>query len=186
MPDRRVADADRELVVRRLRDAAAEGRIDFGELELRLDAVYSARTEMDLVPLTADLPALAAEVPPLVLQTKSGILKRTGYWRVPSQIDAECTSGRIKLDFTEAECPHAEVTITVSARSGSVVLIVPHGWAVDMGGASATSGSVSNKMRVRPEPGAPVLHVSGTVLSGTVKARPPRRTFMDWLRGRKV
>lgn len=187
-PIRRASDSDRDAVARTLRDAAAEGRIDFAELEQRLDAVYEARTNADLVALTADLPApvSATAAQPLVLQTKSGTVKRKGYWRVPTQIDAEVASGTIKLDFTEAECPHREVRVNVSARSGAVVLVVPIGWTVDMDAASATSGAVVNKMRGRPEPGAPVLKVSGTVLSGTIKARPPRRSFMDWLRGRQI
>ena len=185
-PARRVADADREAVARTLRDAATEGRIDFAELEDRLEVVYAAKTQTDLDAVTGDLPAQAAAAPPLIMQTKSGTVKKKGYWRVPSHISADCTSGSVKLDFTEAECRHPEVTINVSARSGAVVLIVPTGWAVDMGDASATSGRVVNKMRGRPEPGAPVLRVSGTVLSGTIKARPPRRSFTDWLRRRPV
>ena len=185
-PARRIADADREGVARRLRDAATEGRIDFAELEERLGAAYSAKTQTDLDILTADLPAQAAAAQPLILQTKSGSLKKKGYWRVPSHIEAECTSGSVKLDFTEAECPHAEVTIKVTAASGAVVLIVPTDWAVDLAGASATSGAVVNKMRGRPAPGNPVLRVSGTVRSGTIKARPPRRSFADWLRRRPI
>ena len=190
VPAPRASDSDREAAARTLRDAAGEGRIDFAELEQRLDAVYAARTQTDLVALTADLPAAtvsaSAPAPALVLQVKSGTVKRKGYWRVPAHIDAECTSGTVKLDFTEADCPHREVTINVSARSGAVVLIVPIGWTVDMDAASATSGAVVNKMRGRPEPGTPVLKVSGTVLSGTIKARPPRRSFRDWLGGRQV
>jgi hypothetical protein len=185
-PARRVADADREAVARRLRDAASEGRIDFQELEERLDDVYAAKNQTDLDVLTADLPAQAQSAQPLVLQTKSGSVKKRGFWRVPSAIEAECTSGVVKLDFTEAECPHAEVTVRVTAGSGAVVLIVPTDWSVDMDDASATSGSVVNKMRGRPAPGAPVLRVSGTVRSGTIKARPPRRSFRDWLRGLPV
>jgi len=183
-PAQRVADADREAVARKLRDAVSEGRIDFTELEGRLDVVYSAKTREDLDRLTADLPAIAEATEPLILQTKSGTVKKRGYWRVPSHIEARCTSGSIKLDFTESECHHAEVTIDVTAGSGAVVLIVPVGWAVDMDGASATSGCVVNKMRGRPEPGAPLLRVRGTVRSGTIKARPPRRGIADWLRGR--
>lgn len=183
-PARRVADADREAVARRLRDAATEGRIDFAELDERLGAVYSAKIQRDLDVLTADLPEQAGDAPPLILHTKSGSVKKKGYWRVPTHIEAECTSGSIKLDFTEAECRHTEVTIKATAGSGAVVLVVPMDWAVDMDEASASSGSVVNKMRGRPTPGAPVLRISGTARSGTIKARPPRRSFTDWLRGR--
>ncbi len=187
MPARRVADFDREAVTRQLREAAAEGRLDFGELEERLGAVYSAKTQTDLDVLTADLPPTpTAQIPPLSLWTKSGSVRKKGYWRVPSHITVECTSGSIKIDFSEAECPHREVTIQAQAKSGSIVLIVPAGWAVDLDQATATSGSIVNKVRGRPAPDAPLLRVSVQVLSGTIRARYPRRSLLAWLLGRRV
>lgn len=186
LPSRRAADADREITARQLRDATGEGLLDFAELEKRLDAVYSAETLADLRAITADLPASRVrETGPLNLQTRSGSIKKRGYWRVPEHITAKCTSGSIKLDFTEAECPHREVLVEITAKSGSVVLIVPKGWAVDLDHAIATSGSVVNKVRERPVPAAPVLRVRGKVHSGVIKARYPRRSFWAWLFGRR-
>lgn len=52
----RASHAEREAVVERLQDAAAEGRITMAELEERVEAAYSARTHGDLETLTADLP----------------------------------------------------------------------------------------------------------------------------------
>jgi hypothetical protein len=181
-PSPRAADTDREVAVTRLQEAAVDGRLDLSELEARLDAVYLAKTRADLAALTADLPAVqVSNIPVLDLKTKSGALRKKGYWQVPAQIIAECNSGSIKLDFTEAECIHHEVTIKVSVKSGSVVLVVPQGWSVDLDQASATSGSVKNKIRERPRPGAPMLRVSGTATSGVIKARYPRRSFRVWL-----
>jgi hypothetical protein len=53
----RAADSDRETVTERLREAAAEGRLDPEELEERVHTALRARTygELDLV--LADLPA---------------------------------------------------------------------------------------------------------------------------------
>jgi Domain of unknown function (DUF1707) len=56
-PELRIADADRERVAERLRRAAGEGRLAPEELEERLEAAFAARTEADLAPLVADLPA---------------------------------------------------------------------------------------------------------------------------------
>ena len=185
LPARRAADTDREIAAQKLRDATGEGLLDFAELETRLSAVYSAKTLVELEAITADLPALSVpEIGPLNLQTKNGAIKKRGYWRVPTHITAECTSGSIKLDFTESECPHREVTVEVSAKSGSVVLIVPKGWSVDLDRATVKSGSIVNRVRERPSAGAPVLHVSGNVLSGSIRARHPRRSFWVWLLGR--
>jgi uncharacterized membrane protein YccC len=54
--DLRVSDREREAVAEKLREHAAEGRLDPDELEERLTAAYAARTRRDLVALTRDLP----------------------------------------------------------------------------------------------------------------------------------
>ncbi|HMJ95105.1 MAG TPA: DUF1707 domain-containing protein [Thermoleophilaceae bacterium] len=51
------SDADREVVAERLRGAAGEGRLTPAELEERLEGAFSARTDAELEPLVADLPA---------------------------------------------------------------------------------------------------------------------------------
>lgn len=52
----RAADADREYVAERLRNAAAEGRLLADEFEHRLGAALSARTYGELDAVVADLP----------------------------------------------------------------------------------------------------------------------------------
>ncbi len=54
--DLRASDAERERVAAALRDHAAEGRLDMGELGERLEGAYSARTRNELGVLTSDLP----------------------------------------------------------------------------------------------------------------------------------
>jgi hypothetical protein len=52
----RASDADREAVAEVLRQAHAEGRLDYEELDERLTQAYAARTLGDLDRLTLDLP----------------------------------------------------------------------------------------------------------------------------------
>ena len=52
----RISDADRNKVAEVLREAAGDGRIDFDELDERLEATYAAKTYAELVPITHDLP----------------------------------------------------------------------------------------------------------------------------------
>jgi hypothetical protein len=52
----RASDAERDAVAERLRQAAAEGRLDTEELEERLDVALRARTYGELRRLVADLP----------------------------------------------------------------------------------------------------------------------------------
>ncbi|WP_129667531.1 DUF1707 SHOCT-like domain-containing protein [Phytoactinopolyspora endophytica] len=175
-PATRAADADRDAVAEILRTAVADGQLDLTELDDRLAATYAAKTRAELATVTADLGrAPQSDARPLRLRTKSGTLKKDGYWVVPAQIMAECSSGTIRFDFTEAECVHREVAVHVDVTSGSVVLTVPYGWSVNMDDVSCTSGNVSNKVTERPSPDAPLLRVSGQVTSGSVVARYPRR-----------
>jgi hypothetical protein len=62
-PELRIADADRERAAERLRKAAGEGRLSPEELEERLDAAFSARTQSELKPVLADLPGDPARRP---------------------------------------------------------------------------------------------------------------------------
>ena len=54
-PGLRVSDNERELVIDRLKDAYAEGRLDYDEFESRLQLTMRARTRSDLAAVTADL-----------------------------------------------------------------------------------------------------------------------------------
>jgi hypothetical protein len=54
--DIRASQAERDRVVDRLRDHAGEGRLDVGELEVRVERALCARTRGELETLVADLP----------------------------------------------------------------------------------------------------------------------------------
>ena len=55
----RISDHDRQEFVDQLTRHCAEGRISFEELDERIAKAWEARTQADLQPLAADLPALA-------------------------------------------------------------------------------------------------------------------------------
>ena len=59
-PEIRTSQADRELVVDRLRRHAADGRLEVEELEQRIEAALSAKTHGDLASVESDLPRLEA------------------------------------------------------------------------------------------------------------------------------
>ena len=62
-PPMRASDAERAAAAHRLHVALGEGRLDIGETEERLAAVYAARNRSDLPPLLEDLPVSVAESP---------------------------------------------------------------------------------------------------------------------------
>ena len=60
----RAGHAEREQVVRTLKDAFVEGRLDQDELDVRAGLALTARTRAELAALTADIPADLAAVGP--------------------------------------------------------------------------------------------------------------------------
>ena len=186
----RASHEDRDRVVELLRTAAGDGRLTAEELDERLEAALTARTHSELAVLTADLPAATGaisgpvpEAKDLVrIDTRSGGVKRDGAWVVPQRMQVNVTSGHVNLDFTQAVITRPALHIDAEVRSGSLTLVTKPGIAVDTDDVVIRSGDV----RVR-EPwaaGAPVtlrITVAGTVGSGSIRVRPPRRTFWQWL-----
>ena len=77
----RASDHDRDEVVERLREAAAEGRLTALELDERLTQAFSAATYGELDTLTDDLPVLMPAPPPSRL-ARAGWWRRAGAWVV--------------------------------------------------------------------------------------------------------
>jgi hypothetical protein len=205
----RVSHEDRDQVAEALRVAAGDGRLSSDELDERLERALTARTYADLAVLVADLPpagnALApvpgARLPgPLAavlgggvapapakelvkIHVTSGHSQRVGRWTVPARMDLSARSGHIKLDFTEAVITQPALHIDAEVRSGHIVMITRPGIAVDLDDVSVRSGQV--KVRAPWGDSVPAslrITVAGTCGSGHIVARPPRRSFWQWLR----
>src|SRR5688500_871242 len=111
----RISDSDRHQIAEVLRQAAGEGRIDFHELDERLEAAHSPKTYADRVPITADLPARqGAQAPVPVTRPSAPVVpgsrydssiaimsetKRQGAWLVPEQHTAFALMGSVVLDL---------------------------------------------------------------------------------------
>lgn len=173
----RASHEDRDAVVERLREAAAEGRLDLDELETRLDRALTAKTYGDLAPLTADLPPIVAADPgrPLVLKGDMHGLKRAGRWRVPARITVEGGMGGAKLDFTQTECRLPQVEIEANGQMGGVVIVIPDGWGADTTEANPGMGGFKDKTTAQRLPGTPLIRLTGTGGMGGVTVRHPNR-----------
>ena len=188
----RASHEDRDKVVEQLRVAAGDGRLTADELDHRLGIALTARTCGELAVLTADLPDVSDPGPAATgpqptgvvrIDSGSGNAKRGGRWVVPQHMDVRVASGKVVLDFTEAVVAHPRIQIDVDVRSGSLVIVTKRGMVVDAADVAVRSGEV----KVRSPWGleAPVMlriDLTGKVASGNITARPPRRTFLQWLR----
>jgi hypothetical protein len=180
-PATRASDAEREAVATRLREAAAEGRLDLEELADRLSASFAATTRSELEPLTADLPAAAA--PPVQSPERSWLVgifggeDRKGRWRPARSIRVVNVFGGCDLDLRGAEVPGEQIDITVFSLFGGSDITVPEGVPVDMGGLALFGGNDLDISDARPLPGAPLVRVRAYSLFGgtDVKTRGERR-----------
>ena len=182
---------DRDKVAEQLRVAAGDGRLTADELDQRLEAALTARTYGELAALTADLPGVAKVEPdaPAVRPQRAGRIdigsasvRREGQWEVPQHLDVRVGSGTVVLDLTRATVPHSRVEIDAEVRSGNLRIVTRPGIVVDATDVTLRSGNV----KIRSWPGIPppvslLIHVTGSVASGNITARPPRRSFWRWL-----
>ncbi len=186
----RASHQDRDRVVEILRVAAGDGRLTAEELDQRLEAALTARTYAELAMLTTDLPAagpaaaVAAVEPKDVVRIDcgSGSAARDGRWVVPRRIEVQVTSGEVRLDFTQAAVTQPSLRIDASVSSGRLKLVTRPGIVVDADEVVVRSGQV--KIREPWGHDVPVtlrIEVTGQVRSGSITARPPRRTFWQWL-----
>jgi uncharacterized membrane protein len=173
----RVSDADRHRVAEVLREAAGDGRIDFAELDERLDATYAAKTYAELVPITHDLvPAVstAGSVVPGVRHERAvailGGVDRRGAWVVPEQFAVFCFMGGAELDLRQATFSAREVTLTINAFMGGANIIVNkathvvvHGVGI-MGGYSAPDTDADVQLTAD----SPTVHIKGVAIMGGV------------------
>jgi uncharacterized protein DUF1707 len=191
----RVGHRERDAVAAVLQDAAADGRLSMDELDDRLGAALQAKTYADLDPLVADL---SVELPsqtltggrpqvkgppsagysrkdPLRLDGGMSSEKRRGPWTVPPFIVISQGVGSVKLDCLQATPAAQVIEIQVIGGAGSILLVLPDGWAVDTDRVSKGWGSKKVKVPREPAPGKPLLVIYGSLGMGSLKIRPANR-----------
>lgn len=137
-------------------------------------------------PLTGVLPGGVAPAPAkelIKIHVTSGHSQRVGRWTVPARMDLNVRSGHVKIDFTEAVITQPTLHIDAEVSSGHILLLTRPGIAVDLDDVSVRSGQV--KVRAPWGDSVPVflrITVAGKCGSGHILARPPRRSFWQWLR----
>ncbi|GGU77587.1 hypothetical protein GCM10010211_49390 [Streptomyces albospinus] len=196
--DLRASDADRDRIAEILREALAEGRLDAEEHAERIDAVYRAKTLGELEPVVRDLPVAgergrqpgpayeaepAGHLPDQNLVAIFSAAARKGRWRVPARINAVAVFGSVEIDLTEAVFPQQQIQINVTSFCGSVEIRVPENITLRSSG-SGILGSFEVETNDAEDADAPVVHVNGFALLGSVEARPKRGAWIHDLHDR--
>jgi hypothetical protein len=196
-PELRIGDRERDLIASVLQHALAQGRITTDELDARLDAALRARTFADLNPLVADLlveplstepapprfgvetePAVATGTSPnnrLVLDAGWSSLTRSGRWDIPPFLLLNGAKSTLKVDCLQAT-PLAEIIdIEIVASLGVVTIVIPQSWAATTDRLVSSWGIARSKVSAKPQPGAPLLFLHGSVGWGRVTVRHANR-----------
>jgi uncharacterized protein DUF1707/cell wall-active antibiotic response 4TMS protein YvqF len=180
--DLRASDADRELVITMLSQAAGDGRLTLTEHAERSEQALAARTLGELAGLTTDLAAPSGQ--PIRLYPRRTVTavcsreRREGRWVVPDSFAVTAIFGDVVLDLRQATLQSQRVTIFATAIAGQIRLIVPAGIAVEMAGRSfmgTRSVRSANRSPVPAHPGG-VIEVRTLALGGKVTATTPRQS----------
>lgn len=181
-----------------LRRAAEDGRLTAEELDERAERARAARTSAELAALFADLrPGSSVTVPvamptaaqalaalanvgnrpeaPLILDAGWSGTMRTGAWVVPPFMVARAGIETVRIYCLQARAATEVIDLVVEATMGTVVLVLPDGWAVNVDRLTRGIGTVKVKVPGIPAPGCPLFLVRGSVGMGTFKARPANR-----------
>jgi DUF1707 SHOCT-like domain/Cell wall-active antibiotics response LiaF, C-terminal len=182
--DLRASDADRELVLTLLGEAAADGRLSMAEHAERSEWALAAKTLGDLAALTNDL-ALPSGQPIRLYQRRSVAAafareRRDGRWVVPEVFPVTAFFGNVVLDLREAVLQKRRITIHATAIAGQIRLIVPAGVAVELAGRSFLGTRSVRTRRTVAAGGDPInaiIEVRTVTVGGSVKVitvRPSR------------
>lgn len=196
----RIGYAERDAAIEALRAAAGDGRISIEELEERMVRVESARFPIDLDEvlgdLTSDLPSDRARAAANSAQhgelARTGTgpgwspdereilhpswtgLTRRGRWPVVPYLRCEPAGVLLELNFLEVITDLSLIDIDVAARTGTLKLVVPDGWGVDITELKRTKIAVITfKANETAREGHPTIRVHGNIRSGVLQARGP-------------
>lgn len=188
----RASDADRDRAASVLNDALAEGRLTPEEHSERLDSIYAAKTQAELVPLIQDLPApgeapvpvrvAAASLPAprgaSIVAVFAGASRR-GTWRVPAESSVVTVFGGANIDLREAVLPGRVIDLrVVSVFGGASITVPPEMLVTDSGVAVFGGRDVPGDDDASGSSDAPLLRLHGACVFGgiSVQRRPRDKT----------
>jgi hypothetical protein len=181
----RASDADRDAAASVINNALAEGRLTAEEHSDRLDAIYSAKTQGELVPVIDDLPAAGAAAAPAAASAQAaparrgsriiaifGGATRKGVWQPEPIMQVVAVFGGIELDFREAVLTGNEVVVHATTVLGGMEITVPPEMRVIDNGIAILGGrEVAGDSPESGAPGAPVLRIEGACVLGGIEVK---------------
>ncbi|WP_231954014.1 DUF1707 SHOCT-like domain-containing protein [Actinoplanes derwentensis] len=183
-----ISDGDRERVSELLQQACGDGRITLEEFSVRVGAVWSASTDLELARATdglAPTPVVGAARTVEKVVTVLSQRKRRGRWRLQSgRLGVFTLLGSTHLDLRDVITGEDVIEIEGDCWFGEFTVIVPEGVEVELTGTSALSSEELRLAAVPRLPGTPVVRVRVNAWFSSVEVRskgPGNNTVRDWL-----
>jgi hypothetical protein len=120
---------------------------------------------------------------PLVLSAGWSSLVKEGAWTVPPFLLLKGDFSSVRLDCQRAQAAADVVHIQVVGGAGSILIVLPEGWAADLDRVTAGLGSRRSKVVDMPVAGSPILVLEGAMGMGSLTVRYP--TWWDRRRLRR-
>ncbi|WP_209325529.1 DUF1707 SHOCT-like domain-containing protein [Brevibacterium renqingii] len=191
----RIGHKERDDAIEILREAAGDGRITVSELDERMEQVQAAKFPADLDEVLSDLvtelpsdrfrPASAITAArgrahpvtgwdrfdPLVIRAGWESENRRARWAVPPHIRCEPSMSNIELNFLEVDTDLEVIEVEIVAGMGSVIVVIPEDWGVNVDQLSKTWGNVRSAVNAVPAGRRPLVRVGGSIGMGSFRAR---------------
>ncbi len=132
-------------------------------------------------PATAKAKVGSTPEHPLRIQAGWDSVVRRGEWTIPEYLAVSPRLGSIRLDCLLARPVAPVIHLNLSAGAGSVVVIVPSGWAANIDELGHGIGSVNSRVPSEPEPGCPIIYITGSVGVGSFRVR-----HANWFERRRL
>jgi hypothetical protein len=172
-----------------LQGLLASGKVDLDRFHEVLDVLLGVQTQADFASVVRSLPppveftSLARRrQEPLEISTSMGEVRLEGHWQVSRVTKIDTDIGGVTIDLCQAEFDDWDVEIVVHTRIGNVTVIVPRGLEVRPVG---KSGPVNAALEP-PVPGFPVVRLTATCETGTIRVTHPaekKQRRRKWRRG---
>ncbi|HEX3964748.1 MAG TPA: DUF1707 domain-containing protein [Trebonia sp.] len=168
------SDAERDAAAEKLADAVASGRLSLADHEVRLEALFAARTQGELQAITADLPALPVRKSGLYRSADAhqcvvigGTVQRTGRFTIGRFCTVTAAFGRVDLDLRAAVPTQREIEVAIWSVASRVSLTVPAWWGLsDKVLAIGMSQTIPDR---EADPGEHLLRLRGACIGGSFR-----------------
>lgn len=157
-----------------LRSLAEQGRISPSTLEEKIAALDSGDPAALALVWSVIPPGYRPE-DPLVLSAGMSKEDRSGVWTIPPYLSVQAAGGSVRLNCLQARAAAPIIQVQLSTQMGSVLMVLPEGWAVDVDRLTNDLSSVRVSVPNQPAAGCPLFIIRGTLSMGDFNARPASR-----------